>query len=92
MDYAYMVKSSLSMLFFAPGVFLLAVCIFIGLLLMIEKALTSAEEPAVASKTEETTVTAAVNPSPGRLVSELATSLEPKDQTEGGEKKERAAG
>ncbi len=88
MDYAYMIKSSLSMLFFAPGVFLLAVCVFIGLLLMIEKALTGAEAPVAVAETEETDVTGATNPSPGRLVSELTKSLEPEEQ----EKKERAAG
>jgi len=40
-DYTYMAKSCLSMLFFAPGVFVLATCIFIGLLLLAEKALAS---------------------------------------------------
>lgn len=37
MDYIYMAKSFLSLLFFAPGLFLLSFCVIIGVLLFIEK-------------------------------------------------------
>jgi hypothetical protein len=38
MDYLYMIKAFLSLLFFAPGVFVLAACLMLGVLMLIEKA------------------------------------------------------
>ena len=42
-DYTLMAKSFLGALFFAPGVFVLAICAFLGLLLMVEKAISRTE-------------------------------------------------
>ena len=74
-----MAKSSFSMVFLAPAVFLLAVCVFIGLLLMVEKALTSAETPAT-------------NPALGELVSPLGSTAEPEAQREADDQTDRTAG
>lgn len=74
MDAAYLGKLFLSILIFAPGVIVLALALFVGLLVLLEKSGVFARM--TQSRTAPTVATGGeANPPAGRVVDELKRSL-----------------
>ena len=74
MDTGYMGELLMSVLIFAPGAVLLAVCAFVGALVLLEKAgvLGAAQE---AVETEELLVAATPNPPSGLVIAGLEQAI-----------------
>ena len=78
MNLEYMGKLFLSVLIFAPGLILLIVGVFIGLLMMLEKwgAIGSSKK----TTTAQAEADAVANPPPGKIVEELRKSLQSEEE------------
>ncbi len=82
MDMGYMSELLMSVLIFAPGVVLLSICVFVGVLVLLEKAgifgaMTSND---VIVEAEVTATTA--NPPAGQVIAGLETAIADEAQAE----------
>ena len=73
MDMGYMSELLTSVMIFAPGVVLLSICLFVGVLVLLEKA------GVFGAMSEETTeaaeITAQANPPAGQVIAGLETAI-----------------
>ena len=74
MDSNFTTQLTLSMLFFAPGVLLLAGLAFVGLLMLLEKTV-FAKTAMTGMTAPQAKVTADANPAPGEIVEGLKTAI-----------------
>ena len=73
MDMGYMSELLTSVMIFAPGVVLLSICLFVGVLVLLEKA---GVFGAMSEETVEATeVTAQANPPAGQVIAGLETAI-----------------
>jgi len=88
MDTEYFAKLILSGLIFAPGLFLLAIAMVVGLLMMLEKTgmLASMAKKRSAATSADRLVGTEVNPPAGDIVADLQETLEPAAAEEPGRK------
>jgi hypothetical protein len=79
MDTEYLAKLLLSGLIFAPGLFLLAIAMVVGLLMMLEKTgmLASMARKKGAARSADQLIGTEVNPPAGDIVADLQETLEP---------------
>lgn len=74
MDSNFTTQLTLSMLFFAPGVLLLAGLAFVGLLMLLEKTV-FAKNAATGMTDAKATLPTDANPAPGQIVDGLKTAI-----------------
>jgi len=74
MDSNFTTQLTLSMLFFAPGVLLLAGLAFVGLLMLLEKTV-FANRTATGMTTPQGKVATDANPAPGEIVEGLKSAI-----------------
>jgi len=75
MDFDYMGRLLLSVAIFAPGLIILTLLAFVGLLVLIEKAGLFGKSAKHAGKALETVPASGANPAPGRVVSDLSEAI-----------------
>ncbi len=77
MDTTYTSQLFLSILFFAPGIILFASLAFVGVLMILEKTVFSAQKDvALANVAKPLDIPVAANPQPGAIVAALKESVQ----------------